>query len=711
MTELVRYEVDQDQIATITWDMQISPMNVLNRDSLAAFHEIVEKAIADHSVKGVVITSAKRDFIAGADLKMLAGAQEKPAEELLENGLKLQKLFRAMETSGKPFVAAINGTALGGGFEVCLACHHRIAADNPKAQIGLPEVKLGLLPGAGGTQRLPRLLGARDALPLLTEGKTMDPNKAKSKGLVHEVVPGDELLAAAKKWIKEDGTAKQPWDTKGYRIPGGDVQSPKGYETFIGGNAMLAKTTWGNYPAPEAIMSCVYHGLQMPIEMGLNYEARQFVKLSQGDVAQNMIRSLFFHLGDANKLKRRPKDVPTQTFKKVGIIGAGMMGAGIAYQSALRGIDVVLLDVEQTAAEKGKAYSEGILKKRVSRGRSTPEQAETILGRILPTINHEDLKGCEMVIEAVFENRDIKAKVTKEAEAMLEDTAIFASNTSTLPITGLAEASERPKNFIGLHFFSPVEKMPLVEVIRGKETSDEVLARSLDYVKQIKKTPIVVNDSRGFYTSRVFATYVTEGIAMLLEGVKPALIENAGRMAGMPVGPLALADEVSLDLMVKITNQTKADLGGKYQEHPSVPVVNKLVNEFKRLGKKADAGFYEYPEDEKKHLWSGLEDNYPVAAEQPDVETIKQRFLAIQVVETMRCMEEDVLLCAEDADIGSILGWGFCPFHGGVLSYAQTIGLREIVQRCQEFTSKYGQRFSPPALMVEMAEKGKVFYE
>lgn len=710
MSELIRYEVDDQGIATITWDMQNSPMNVLNEGSIRAYADLVEKAIADDNVKGVVVTSARNEFIAGADLRELLRSSEQSAEELFGWIQNLQGLFRKQETGKKPFVAAINGTALGGGLELTLACHYRVAADNPRTKLGLPEVKLGLLPGGGGTQRLARLIGARASLPLMTEGKHLSPDKALEAGMIHAVVPADELLSAAKQYILDGGSAKQPWDDRKFRVPDGGVQSPKGYETFIGGAAMLQKATWGVYPAPKAIMACVYHGLQLPIDQGLKVEARQFVKLARGAVAQNMIRTLFFSLNDANKLKRRPEGVPTQEYTKVGVLGAGMMGAGLAYSLAFSGVEVVLIDRDAESAERGKAYSEGLLQKRVKRGRMTEEAAKEVLDRITPTTDYAQLEGAQMVIEAVFEDRGIKATVTKKAEEVLGSSAIFASNTSTLPITGLAEASSRPANFIGLHFFSPVDKMPLVEIIVGEETSDETLARSMDLVKKIRKTPIVVNDSRGFYTSRVFATYVQEGIAMLSEGVNPALIDNAGRMAGMPVGPLALADEVSIELMYKIAKQTRADLGDAYVEHPATVVATKMVESLERIGKKAGAGFYDYPEGGKKHLWSGLSEHFPLADEQPSVEEVQQRLLHIQGIEAARCYEENVVTEPADADVGSIMGWGFCPQHGGVLSYIQTIGVREFVQQCDALAKAHGERFAPPALLRDMAEKGEKFY-
>lgn len=710
MSQLMKYDVDQDGIATIAWNMEAAPMNVINEESSAAFAEAVDRAIADSNVKGVIVTSTKADFIAGADLNMLIRAIEAPVEEMWELSRGLQRLCREMETCGKPFVAALSGTALGGGFEIALSCHYRIAANNPKAQIGLPEVKLGLLPGGGGTQRVPRLIGARAALPLLTQGTALDPKKALAAGLIHAVVEPDELMAAARKYILDGGKAVQPWDEKGYKIPDGGIHTPKGYETFIGGNALLRATTYGNYPAPQAIMACVYHGLQMPIEKGCLYEARQFMGLARSVSTRNMIRTLFFGLNDANKLRKRPRDVEKQKFSKIGVLGAGMMGAGIAYVSAKAGLDVILIDMTQEAADKGKAYSADLLKPLVAKGKMSASDAEAFLAKITATTDYSLLKGAELVIEAVFEKREIKADVTQKAEAVLAKDAIFASNTSTLPITGLAEASIRPDQFIGLHFFSPVDKMPLVEIIMGEKTTQATLARSMDYVKLIKKTPIVVNDSRGFYTSRVFSTYVMEGISMLKEGISPILIDNAGKIAGMPVGPLALADEVALDLMDKIQKQTAKDLGDKYQGSPGDSVAELMVEKLGRVGKKSGKGFYDYPKGEKKRIWPGLAEHFPLLAEQPDVKVLVQRLLHIQAVETIRCLEENVVTSAEDADIGSILGWGFCPFHGGVLSYVDSVGIDQFLADCDRLAQAQGPRFSPPKLLREMAARGESFY-
>ena len=707
----IDYKVDADGIATLTWAMQDVPMNVLNEQSMAAFGEAVQRARADAAVKGVIVTSAKPEFIAGADLNMVLAITDVPG--MMAFVAQLHALMRGIETGGKPFVAALNGTTLGGGYEVALACHRRIAADNPKAQIGLPEVSLGLLPGGGGTQRLPRMIGVRNALPFLLEGKKLAPKKALEAGLVDEVVPADQLLARAKQWLLADGAknAVRPWDQKGFKLPGGAVQSPGGYETFTVGNALLRAKTFGNYPAPAAIMSCVYNGCQLDIDSGCQVEMREFAKLATGSESKNMIRSLFFGIASANKLSSRPQGVPKAGYRKVGILGAGMMGAGIAYAAAEAGMDVVLLDTDAGNAAKGKAYSENLWNKRVATKRMTEAERDAKLALIKLTINFSDLTGCDIVVEAVFEDRAIKADVTRKAEAVIASSAIFASNTSTLPISGLAEASARPANFIGLHFFSPVDKMPLVEIIRGKATSDDCLARAMDFVKAIRKTPIVVNDSRGFYTSRVFSTYVGEGLALLAEGVKPALIDNAGRMAGMPVGPLALADEVSLELMARIRKQTAADLGAAYQRGAIDDVCDRMVDKLGRLGKKVGKGFYDYPQDGPKQLWAGLAQEFPPAATQPTVEEVKQRLMFIQSVETARCLEEKVLLAPIDADVGAILGWGFPAYLGGPIGQIHSLGVAAFVKTCEALAKQHGPRFAPPPLLRGMADSGKRFYD
>lgn len=716
---MIRYSVEE-QIATIAFNMEQAPMNVLNEASIKAFDEAIDKAINDANVKGIIITSDRKEFVAGADLNMLL--KNASLEESYAMISYLHKVFRKYETCRKPVVAAINGTALGGGYELCLACHYRIALKDPKIQIGLPEVLIGLFPGGGGTQRLPRLIGIEKALPLLLEGKKLNPERALKEGLINELAESkEELIQKAKNWILNNPHPLQPWDEidkkgkvvgiQNYKIPGGNVQSPKGVQTFIAATALLQTKTQGNYPAPQAILECLYEGLQVSIDDGLMIEAKHFARISQTPEAKNMIRTLFFAMNEANKGAARPKEIPIIEIKKVGILGAGMMGAGIAYVTAVAGIDVVMKDISIELAEKGKDYSRNLLKKEVEKGRYTPTQAEEILARIHTTEKTQDLQDCDLVIEAVFENRELKNQVIKEIETFLNHKAVFASNTSTLPITGLAEASQRPENFIGLHFFSPVDKMMLVEIILGKKTSPYALAVSIDYVKKIKKTPIVVNDSRGFYTSRVFGTYTAESITMLSEGIAPALIESAGKAAGMPVGGLEVSDAVSLELMYKIYLQTEKDTGIKITDTPDGRVVKKFVEELGRIGKKAKKGFYEYPEDEPKRLWSGLKELFPPTPTQPDIEELKKRILYRQVIETVKCFEEKVVTTIRDADVGSILAWGFPPYTGGALSFIDYIGIDKFLQEADKLADSYGERFRPTKQLREIAQSGKTFRE
>jgi 3-hydroxyacyl-CoA dehydrogenase/enoyl-CoA hydratase/3-hydroxybutyryl-CoA epimerase len=545
---------------------------------------------------------------------------------------------------------------------------------------------------------------------MVLQCRNQKPEKALEMGLVHELAPAAEVVERARRWILDAGDPVQPWDKKGFRFPGGGLTSPGTAQTFMFGNALLAKNTRHNYPAPIAAQSAMFEGCATSFDDGLKIESQYFGSLLSGPVARNMMRTLFVNKGKADKLARRPQGIEKSKVSKLGILGAGMMGAGIAYVSAKAGIEVVLLDTAQEAAERGKAYSEGLLKKAIERGRSTEEKAAALLGLITPTTNYHDLAGCDLVIEAVFESVKIKADVTAKTEAVVPESCIFASNTSTLPITGLAEASERPEQFIGLHFFSPVDKMPLVEIILGEKTNDEAIARSLDYIQQIRKTPIVVNDSRGFYTSRVFSTFTAEGISMLAEGVKPALIENAAKMVGMPVGPLAVTDEVTLELAYKIGKETAAEMGREYPADLSQEVIQKMVEELARKGKRFGQGFYDYPQDAKKHLWPGLGEQFPVADEQPDVDELKKRLLTIQALETARCMEEGVLTHAEDGDIGSIFGWGFPPYTGGTLSYIDTVGIKEFVADCDRMAETYGERFKVSGWLRARAEQGQSFY-
>ncbi|AHI63475.1 3-hydroxyacyl-CoA dehydrogenase NAD-binding domain-containing protein [Burkholderia thailandensis] len=707
---MIDYTLDDDGIAALSWNLPGRSQNVLNGESCAAFFAAASRALQDAAVKGILVTSAKPDFIAGGDLEWLQASDD--AETLFARTCELHRALRALETGGKPVAIAMPGSALGGGLEIALAGHYRVAADNPKARFGLPEVTLGLLPGGGGTQRLPRLVGIQASLPLLLEGKRLKAADALAAGILHAVVPAGGEIAAARAWLLDASrrTATQPWDAKGFRIPGGALTHPSVQQVFMAANALARQKTYGNYPAVASILSCVYEGLLTDLDTGLKTEARYFVKAVLSPQAKAMIRTLFFGMNEANKLAARPAGVPTQRYRKIGVLGAGMMGAGIAYVSAKAGLDVVLIDTSEEAAGRGKDYSRKLVDKQVQRGRLTREKADALLAKIVPTTDYARLDGAELVIEAVFEDRAIKADVTRRSETVLAPDALFASNTSTLPITGLAQASARPANFIGLHFFSPVDKMPLVEVIVGRDTSEATLARALDYVKTIGMTPIVVNDSRGFYTSRVFSTYVLEGLAMLAEGVAPALIENAGLLAGMPVGPLALTDEVSSELIHKITKQTRADLGDAYVARPGEDVAARMV-ELGRLGRKAGLGYYDYPANGgKKALWPGLAREFPVAAEQPDVAALIERLVTVQAVETARCLEERVLTTARDADVGAILGWGFPAFRGGPVSYIHGVGVDAFVATCDRLAARYGARFAAPGLLREMAAQGRSFY-
>lgn len=707
---MIDYTLDDDGIATLSWNLPARSQNVLNGESCEAFFAAAARALQDAAVKGMLVTSAKPDFIAGGDLEWLQASDS--AETLFARTCELHRALRALETGGKPVAIAMPGSALGGGLEIALAGHYRVAADNPKARFGLPEVTLGLLPGGGGTQRLPRLVGVQASLPLLLEGKRLKAADALAAGILHAVVPAGEEIAAARAWLLDASrrTATQPWDAKGFRIPGGALTHPSVQQVFMAANALARQKTYGNYPAVASILSCVYEGLLTDLDTGLKTEARYFVKAVLSPEAKAMIRTLFFGMNEANKLAARPAGVPTQRYRKVGVLGAGMMGAGIAYVSAKAGLDVVLIDTGEEAAARGKDYSRKLVDKQVQRGRLAREKADALLAKIVPTTDFARLDGAQLVIEAVFEDRAIKADVTRRSEAVLAPDALFASNTSTLPITGLAQASARPANFIGLHFFSPVDKMPLVEVIVGRDTSEATLARALDYVKTIGMTPIVVNDSRGFYTSRVFSTYVLEGLAMLAEGVAPALIENAGLLAGMPVGPLALTDEVSSELIHKITRQTRADLGDAYVARPGEDVAARMV-ELGRLGRKAGLGYYDYPASGgKKALWPGLAQEFPLAAEQPDVAALIERLVTVQAVEAARCLEERVLTTARDADVGAILGWGFPAFRGGPASYIHGVGVDAFVATCDRLAARHGARFAAPALLREMAAQGRSFY-
>ena len=705
-----KYGKDENNIVTLTMDLEGRSANVINMAFGQSFRETLAKLQAETDLRGVILTSAKETFLAGADIDEMFAVND--AKVFFDRAQELKAGLRWLETQGKPVVAAINGTALGAGFELALACHRRIVIDKPKVELGLPEVTLGLLPGGGGVTRMVRLIGLQPAFLYLTEGKKVSPKEALSDGLIHELATDKEdLIKKATDWILANKTAKAPWDTDGYKIPGGSPLTPKVASMLPVAPAMLAKKTHNNYPAPLAIMAAAVEGAMVDIDTASRIESRYFAHLATGNVAKNMINVFWKQLNALNAGKSRPAIKEKFSFKKVGILGAGMMGSGIAYSCAMSGLEVVLKDVDQAAADKGKSYSADLLKKRVSKGKATKEKADEILGRIKASADAGDLAGCDLIIEAVTENRKIKAIVTAEAEAQMQATGVFASNTSTLPITGLAEKSSRPKQFIGLHFFSPADRMPLVEIIVGKETSDETLARAFDFVKQIKKTPIVVNDSRGFYTSRVFATYVLEGIAMLGEGNNPRAVEAAGLQAGMPVGPLALTDEVSLNLMVHIRNQTIEDLkaeGKTVADHPAYGVADKMVDTYKRPGKAAGGGFYEYPKEGKKFLWPGLAEAFPHKTDL-DQKIMIERMMFIQCIETVRCMEEGVLTSVADGNIGSIFGWGFAPFKGGTLQYINDYGFNKFIARAKELQAGYGDRFAVPALLEQMEKEGKEF--
>ena len=708
---MFKYEKDQDNIVTVTMDMQGRSANVINEEFGKRWLEMIERLEKEKAeIAGVVLTSAKSTFFAGADIDNLY--KQTNAQEIFDMCEGLKKQLRRLETLGKPVVAALNGAALGGGLEIALACHYRIALNNPKAQFGLPEVGLGLLPGGGGIVRLTRMIGLQPALPLLTEGKRLKVKDALSNGLINEIAETPEdMIAKAKAWIKANPKAINPWDDKGFKFPGGDAKNPKVASMIPIVPAMTKKKTHGNYPAVEAIINTAVEGSVVDFETACRIESRYFTSLAVGQVSKNMITAFWYNLNAINAGGSRPKGFDKYTTKKVGVLGAGMMGAGIAYVSALSGMEVVLKDVSVEAAEKGKSYSEGLLKKSVSKGKMTKEKAEEVLSRIKAT-DKPEFEGCDLIIEAVFEDRALKAKVTQEAEAAMLPEGTFASNTSTLPITGLAEASARPKQFIGLHFFSPVDKMPLVEIICGKETDDATLAKAFDYVLQIKKTPIVVNDSRGFYTSRVFSTYVMEGIAMLGEGQHPKSIENAGLKAGMPVGPLALTDEVSMKLMDHIRKQTEKDLaaeGKTAPHHPGFAVCEKLLA-VNRPGKAAGAGFYEYPQGGTKYLWPELTNMFPQQTPLEQQEMI-DRMLIVQALDTVRCLEEGVLRSVADANIGSIFGWGFSPFNGGTLQYINGAGLKNVIEKAKALEAKYGERFSVPKLLQDKADKGELFVD
>jgi 3-hydroxyacyl-CoA dehydrogenase / enoyl-CoA hydratase / 3-hydroxybutyryl-CoA epimerase len=719
-----KYEVDQDGIALITWDMPGRSMNVLNADVLSELEALLDKTTADAGIKGVVVTTGKDTFSGGADLTVLqklssqfeqvrkSQGDEAAALMFFEESRKASVLYRKIETCGKPWACAINGTAVGGGFELALACHYRVASNEERTRVGLPEIKVGLFPGAGGTTRIARILPPADALQYLLKGDLLRTDRALKMKLVDVVVPAANLVKTAKDWIKAGGSAKKPWDMDGFRLPGGAVYTKAGMMTFPAANAIYRRETYDNYPAARAIMQVVYEGLLVPFDHALRIEQRWFAKIVRSPQAAAMTRSLFVSLQELNKGARRPANIPATRLKRVGIIGAGFMGASIGYVTAQAGIDVVLIDQDQASAERGKAVSDKLISEQVSRGRASAADRDALLAHITPTADYGALKDCDLVIEAVFERRDVKAQAIKKAQDVIGEKVIFGSNTSTLPITSLATEFKDPARFIGIHFFSPVEKMMLVEIISGKSTGDAALAAAMDYVRAIKKTPIVVNDSRGFYTSRVVGTYIREGHLMLSEGVPPAMIENVARMAGMPVGPLALNDEVAVDLAWKILQATEADLGLRAIDPRQKALLEQMVDKKERYGRKNRKGFYDYPEKGPKRLWPGLADlqQTKLAPDSIDIEELKHRLLGVQALETARCLEEHVLTDVREADVGSILGFGFAPFSGGTLSYIDMLGVKQFVEQCRKLEAKYGERFKPAQLLLDMAAKGESFY-
>ncbi|MGB8242355.1 MAG: 3-hydroxyacyl-CoA dehydrogenase NAD-binding domain-containing protein [Pseudolabrys sp.] len=720
-----KLDVDGDGIAVITWDMADRSMNVVTTGVIEELGALVDKVAADSAIKGAVATSGKDAFCGGADLTMLEGmgavfanlvrtkGEEAAAAFVFDESRKLSQVYRRLETSGKPWVCALNGTAMGGGFEFALACHYRVATDNPRTRLGLPEIKVGLFPGAGGTQRVARMLPPADALQFLLKGEQLKVDRAKAMKLIDAVVPQGDLIKAAKDWIKAGGKAKAPWDTEGFRLPGGPVYSKAGMMTFPAANAIYRRETYDNYPAARAILQVVYEGLQVPFDTALRIESRWFAKILRSPEAAAMIRSLFVSMQELNKGARRPANEPPTSLKKIGVVGAGFMGAGIAQVSAAAGLQVVMIDRDQETAEKGKAALHKALSDRVMKGRMKGAERDEWLARILPTADYAALKDCDLVIEAVFEDRKVKSEVIAKIQAVIGDKAIFASNTSTLPISSLASEFKDPARFIGIHFFSPVDRMMLVEIILGKQTGSKALAAALDYVRGIRKTPIVVNDSRGFYTSRVVGTYIREGHLMLTEGVPAAMIENVGRMAGMPVGPLALNDEVAVDLAWKILKATEADLGAKAIDARQKTLLREMVEKRGRFGRKNGKGFYDYPANGPKKLWPELVDFQlkQLDPDKIDIEELKLRLLGVQALETSRCFEEKVLTDVREADVGSILGFGFAPFSGGTLSWIDMMGTKRFVELCRKLDKKFGARFAPNKLLLDLAQRGEGFYQ
>ncbi|HMJ55003.1 MAG TPA: 3-hydroxyacyl-CoA dehydrogenase NAD-binding domain-containing protein [Polyangiaceae bacterium] len=718
---IIDYKVE-DGVAVLTWNQRERATNVVNAPALAELEAAVKKAVADGDVRGMVLTSGKQgSFVTGGDLEQIQGFAAKTfdAADFFQKTNQVLDQLRRMETCGKPIVAALNGIALGGGYEIALACHRRILVDQRFAKVGLPEAGLGLMPGMGGSQRLPRLIGIQAALGVMLDARQVEPEQAKKQGLVDEVVPVAELLPTAKKWILGGGKGVQPWDDKRYTPPGGGIESPLGLQTLMGASAMTHANTFDNFPHAQAILSAVYEGMKLPMDRAGKVEARYVITLLKGPVARSMLRTLYFSLQEARKGARRPKDVPRHDVKKVGVIGAGLMGQGIASVSAKAGIAVALLDRDLSLAERGKATLQKTLEKQLEKGRTTRERVDKILSLIEPAESYDRLEGCDIVVEAVFEDRQIKAGVTKAADAKLSDRAVLASNTSGIPITELARATSRPASFIGIHFFSPVDRMEMIEVIMGKETSQETLAKAWDYILKIKKAAIVINDSPGFYTSRVFGTFITEGTTLLAEGVEPALIENAAKMAGMPMPPLAISDQVGLGTMHKIALLATRERGTEPNDGPSAAaqaIVERLVVGHGREGANTPsrAGFYEYAPDGKKRLWPGLKEALSgllaKRAAQPTAEELKRRYLFAQCMEAARCIEEGVITSPADADVGVVMAVGFPAYTGGPCTFMDNYGIEAFVDEADRLAKQWGLRFAPPEMLREMAAEGRTFY-
>ena len=714
MTKQISVSVGGDGVALWVLDVPGASLNPLSDSFVAELDALVSSLAQRDDIRGVVLTSAKKAFAAGWNLIDLLHVLESTPDlcELNKRTEGFSRALRKLELCGKPVAAAINGLALGGDLELALACHHRVLADTPAAKLGLPEVLVGLLPGAGGTQRLPRLIGLEPAVKLMLDGKPVVPAEALNLGIVHELAPAEAVVDRARAWVLANTSCTQPWDQKSAKNFAAEHSL---MQPAVAGLLMMAipevtRRTLRNYPAPAAILASVYEGSQLPFDKALEIERQKFVVLAAAPEARNLIRTMFINKGKAEKLARRPKGIDPQSLTKIAVLGAGMMGAGLAHVLARSGLQVAVLDTSQELAERARAHATRQLEKDQKSGRLSAAEASEVLGRITPTTRYEDLSGSDFVIEAVFEKREVKSAAIRQAEAVIGTDAVFATNTSTLPVTGLSEFSSRPRRFIGMHFFSPVERMPLVEIIRSQTTDESTLAWTLDLAKRLGKTPIVVNDSRGFFTSRVFGTYCYEGQMLLQDGVHPALIENAGRFAGMPVGPLAVMDEVSLELQYHVVQQTRQDLGADFQEPVSWSVLRHFVEDLKRVGRKAGAGFYEYPDGGKKYLWPGLATEYPPSNTQPALDEVKKRLLFIQALESAKCLQEGVLTDPADGDLGSILGWGFPSYTGGVLSYIDMLGVGRFVEESKRLAATAGPRFEPCDLLLDMARRNARFH-